>query len=89
MLMLQGAEGYFAQEVGGNWEPLNQEELLNELRILVAGLELKNSVFRSNHASNYLPLGGDFPQDKKKLLKTIDYALDHPEILRPEYLRAL
>jgi len=89
MLMLQGLDDYFAAEVGGNWEPLNQEEFLRELKILVEGLNLRDSVFRSNHASNYLPLGGDFPRDKEKLLKTIDYALDHPEILRPEFMRAL
>jgi len=52
-------------------------------------LEVKDSLFRSNHASNYLPLKGTLPQDKEKLLEMIDYALSHPEILRPEEWRAL
>jgi len=49
-----------------------------------------DSVFRTNHASNYLPLAGTLPQDKERLLKTIDRALAEGEsILRPEYLRGL
>jgi hypothetical protein len=88
-LMLEDFEDYFASEVGGNWEPLSQEEFLRELRTMVVGLDLCDSLFRSNHASNYLALGGNLPKDKEKLLQNIDYALEHPEVLRPEYLRAL
>jgi hypothetical protein len=48
------------------------------------------SVFRTNHASNYLPLAGTLPEDKERLLTTIDRALARGEsILSPEYLRAL
>ncbi len=48
-----------------------------------------DSVFRTNHASNYLPLAGTLPEDKQRLLVTIDLALASGEsILRPEYLRA-
>ena len=47
-------------------------------------------MFRTNHASNYLPLAGTLPQDKERLLLTIDRALAEGEsILRPEYLRGL
>jgi hypothetical protein len=46
-------------------------------------------VFRTNHASNYLPPAGTLPQDKERLLATLDRALAQGEsILRPEYLRA-
>ncbi len=58
--------------------------------MLVEGLEMeKECVFRTNHASNYLALGGTLPQDKEALLETIDYALKNPQVLRPEHVRAL
>ena len=51
---------------------------------------VSNCVFRTNHASNYLPPAGSLPQDKERLLETIDVALAQGEsILRPEYLRGL
>ncbi|WXG40012.1 MAG: radical SAM protein [Candidatus Freyarchaeum deiterrae] len=59
----------------GKFQLLNLQEILQEMRLLVENLELTNCVFRSNHASNYLPIGGALPQDKKELLEVIDLAL--------------
>jgi len=89
-LMLGPFESYFVSEVGGKWVPLERDEFLRELRMLVEGLKIeKDCVFRTNHASNYLALGGTLPRDKEAILETIDYALKNPKILRPDYLRAL
>ncbi len=63
--------------------------ILKELREMMAGLELKSTVFRSNHASNYLPLAGRLPKDKQRLLAEIDEALAGETPLRPEYWRGL
>ena len=69
-------------------EPL---EMLREVRVTLESIEgVSSCVFRTNHASNYLPLAGTLPQDKERLLLTIDRALAEGEsILRPEYLRGL
>jgi len=69
-------------------EPL---EMLAEMRVMIQHMEgLTHCVFRTNHASNYLPLAGTLPQDKERLLATLDRALAQGEsVLRPEYLRAL
>jgi hypothetical protein len=69
-------------------EPL---EMLAEMRVMIQHMEgLTHCVFRTNHASNYLPLAGTLPQDKERLLATLDRALAEGEsVLRPEYLRAL
>ena len=72
----------------GIFKPLDQMEHLRELRWIVEDLDYR-TVFRANHASNYLPLKGDLPEDREKILKLIDYAISHPEILKPEHLRAL
>jgi len=69
-------------------EPL---EMLREMRVIIEHIEgVSNCVFRTNHASNYLPLAGTLLQDKERLLLTIDGALAQGEsVLRPEFLRAL
>ncbi len=69
-------------------EPL---EMLKEMRVIIENIDgVSQCVFRTNHASNYLPLAGTLPQDKERLLATIDGALARGEsVLRPEYLRAL
>jgi hypothetical protein len=46
-------------------------------------------VFRSNHASNCLPLGGTLPEDRDKLLGLIALARHGAPMLRPEFLRRL
>ncbi len=75
----------------GKFQVLDAQEILREMRVLVENLELTNCVFRSNHASNYLPLGGTLPQDKEDILSVIDLALKKSVKvpLRPEKLRRL
>lgn len=62
----------------GEVDDLDEVELTRELRAFVAGLELEGTVFRSNHASNHLPLGGTLPKDKAALLEALDEILAAP-----------
>jgi len=66
-------------------------ELINELRIMIAESSFSHCVFRSNHASNYLPVKATLPRDKKEILAAIDHVLSARDqrTLRPEFLRAL
>jgi len=65
-------------------------EIMNELHLMIRNIDAPGPVvFRTNHASNYLPLRGTLPGDKENLLQTIQAALDHPERLRPESMRGL
>ncbi len=75
----------------GEVDHLDPIELAAELRTFLAGLELEGSVFRSNHASNYLALAGTLPKDRDDLVGALDQVLAHPENapFRPEWLRAL
>ena len=74
-----------------DWEPLNQRQLFKKLRTFVGHLELENTVFRSDHASNYLPLKGVLGKDKARLLSELDTAIHQSEkvSLRQEWQRGL
>jgi radical SAM superfamily enzyme YgiQ (UPF0313 family) len=65
--------------------------ILRELREIVAHIDVTGSLFRCNHASNYLPIGGRLPGDKAAILATLDKVLDAPAAaqLRPESWRLL
>jgi radical SAM superfamily enzyme YgiQ (UPF0313 family) len=63
--------------------------LLAELRTMVEHARPTDTLFRTNHASNYLPLGGRLPADRDRILAVIDGALAGRIPLRPERLRGL
>jgi len=86
----QGMERYQAG-FGGEFVPLDQPGLFREMLWLLDALELKNTVFRSDHASNYLVLKGTLNRDKPGLLQTVKRALERPGSvpLRPEWMRGL
>jgi radical SAM superfamily enzyme YgiQ (UPF0313 family) len=65
------------------------EGLLGELRTMVELARPSDAVFRTNHASNYLPLGGSLPRDRERIVAIIDKALAGEIPLRPERARAL
>jgi len=79
-----------AEEVKrGEFKELTPLELLKEAYQIISSLELKKTIFRSNHASNYLSLEGSFPKDKDKLLNTLNSAINGNVDLRSESLRGL
>jgi radical SAM superfamily enzyme YgiQ (UPF0313 family) len=63
--------------------------LLRELREVIAATDVTHTVFRTTHASNYLPIQGTLPEDKLALLEVVDHVLARGDraLLRPEYLR--
>ncbi|RLI80272.1 radical SAM protein [Archaeoglobales archaeon] len=72
----------------GEFKLLNPVENLVELKWFVEGVECE-TIFRCNHASNYLPIGGNLPDEKESIIKAIEYAIKNPRILKPEFLRGL
>ncbi len=73
------------------WEPLSQHELFVETEQLLSALELRRTVFRSDHASNWLVLKGTLGADKERLLAQVRQAISSPEKahLRPAWARGL
>jgi radical SAM superfamily enzyme YgiQ (UPF0313 family) len=86
-LMLMPGTPLQRQAERGEFELPGPGELLRETRDIIAGLHLKGTIFRTNHASNYLPLEGRLPADKEKLLGTLDDALAGRRPIRPEEWR--
>lgn len=85
----QGLERY--RQRFPDFEPLDQPSLFHELERLISMLELDNSVFRSDHASNALVLKGVLGADKERMLAQVRAAISRPEQarLRPEWMRGL
>ena len=85
-----GVERY-QQGFGGEFEALDQPGLFQEMYWLLDNLELENTIFRSDHASNYLVLKGVLGKDKPRLLHTVRAALEQPGSvrLRQEWMRGL
>ena len=73
----------------GKFELLNPREVMLETRELIKDIDISNCVFRSNHASNYVPLGGTLSQDKQKLIDKIDRVLKGEQGYKPEEFRML
>ena len=88
-LMLIPGTPLYEDAERGKFEELNSKELLVEAHDIINGLELNKTIFRSNHASNYLPLEGRFPADKNKILERLKAAIDGNMFLKPEFLRGL
>lgn len=75
----------------GKFEMLSQQQLFTEMKILLETLSLEKTIFRSDHASNYLVLKGVLGQDKDKLLNQVITAINQPNeiALRAEWQRGL
>ena len=63
--------------------------LLEELYTFIEYANPTSAIFRTNHASNYLPIAGTLPQDKEPMLDVIAAALEGKVGLRPEWRRGL
>lgn len=73
----------------GSFELPSVRRMLEELRTIVDLARPTDAIFRTNHASNYLPLGGRLPRERERILEVIDGALEGGVPLRPEWARGL
>jgi radical SAM superfamily enzyme YgiQ (UPF0313 family) len=76
-------------EQRGRFQLPGVPDLLGELRTFVDETRPTRALFRTNHASNYLPIGGELPRDRAAILAMIDAARRGEVRLRPDHLRGL
>lgn len=81
----------FQNGYGGEFEQPDLPQLLKEMEMLLSTLELEKTIFRSDHASNYLILKGTLNKNKDRLLSQVRNALENPESthFRQEWQRGL
>ncbi len=74
----------------GKMKLLTPEEVMAETLLMLENTNVtKKCVFRSNHASNYVSLRGDLPDDKEKMMNTLRRAMKNHDMFRDERFRAL
>lgn len=88
-LMIEENTELYDKVQSGEFKLLNPEEVMEEMKIFIENVNVKNTVFRSNHASNYVSLKGTLPLDKEKILNTINNALKDSSYYKSEFLRGL
>ena len=73
------------------WRPLTLHELFVEMERFLDRLELERTLFRSDHASNWLVLKGTLGAEKQRLLQQVRQAVANPAAapLRPAWARGL
>ena len=78
----------YDQVKNGEFQRMSPMELLDELKLFLKSVDSEGSVFRSNHASNYVDLGGDLNRDIPRMLAQIEEAQsDHD--FKPDFMRGL
>lgn len=88
-LMIEPDTKLYDKVQSGEFKLLNPQEVMEEMRIFIENVNVENTVFRSNHASNYVSLKGTLPLDKEKILNTINNALKNSNSYKSEFLRGL
>ena len=76
-------------EQKGHWTLPDLNGLLSEIRTIATGARPTDALFRTNHASNYLPLAGRLPADAPRIATVIEAAMRGEVPLRPEWARGL
>ena len=74
----------------GEFELLRPDEVLKEAQLMLENINVtKKCIFRSNHASNYVSLKGDLPEDRDAMIQRLKVAQNHSEMWKDERFRML
>lgn len=72
----------------GKFQLLEPDEVMEEMELFLQEVDSEGTVFRANHASNYVNLRGTLNQDRERLLDQIRHARSSTSY-KPEYFRGL
>ncbi len=85
-LLLEKGTELYKDVQDGKFKLLTPKEVLLETRLLVENIEVDNCIFRSNHASNYVPLRGTLQKDRQLILNQIEEGLKISDLLEEKEL---
>ncbi len=89
LALLPGMPLYEIAREGG-FREASGETIMRELQVILQGLEVEDAWFLSDHISNYVPIYGHLPEEREKMLATVEMALENPlEYLGPRHLTHL
>jgi len=71
---------HYQDRYHGQFIEMNTVELFTETLLFMEHLELNETIFRSDHASNSLVLKGVLGRDKQRFIQQIDEAIDNPNL---------
>ena len=74
-----------------DWQPLALDGLFREMERFLSQLELARTIFRSDHALNWLVLKRTLNTDEERLLTQVRAAIENPPaaVLHPAWARRL
>lgn len=80
---------HYKKRFSGQYEPMNTLDLFKEMEVFIRNTALKTTIFRSDHASNYLVLKGVLSRDRETMLHKIQEAINNPDLagLRHDWQR--
>lgn len=64
----------YADVVEGRFERITPDEIMDEMKLFLENVDSPGTVFRTNHASNYVVLAGTLNGDIPEMLKTLEEA---------------
>ena len=89
-LMLDPAAPIMKDIESGEMTLLTPEQVVGETYLLLENaMPKKSCVFRSNHASNYISLRGNLPEDRQRMLAQLKVAMENTGPLKDERFRML
>ena len=87
-LMLDESTEIYRQIQAGEMELLTPEEVVEEMRLFLTNVDSQGTMFRANHASNYVILKGNLNEDIEEMLQRLD-EVEKAGKYRPERVRGL
>lgn len=85
-LLLEPETPMYEQLASGTFELLTPLEVLEETELFINSVDAEGTMFRSNHASNYIALAGTLNGEKDKILGQIEQSRQHSNF-RPDQYR--
>ena len=87
-LMLEGDPPMQKEVEAGDMELLGPGEVLEEMSLFLEHVDSPGTIFRANHASNYLNLRGELNRDISQMIRQIESAKE-AHLYKPEGFRGL
>ena len=87
-LMVEPGTEMYDQLNRGEIELLDPHEVLDETELFIRSVDAEGTMFRSNHASNYIALGGTLNADREKILAQIEESRKRSRF-RPDIFRGI